>query len=147
MKSAQAIKTAQRGFTLIELMIVVVVIGILASIAIPAYTQYVVRAKLAEAISQLSDIRNRMERSYQDHRRYDCANVAMPASPAVQFFTYACSNPSGNQTFLITASGVAAQGLSGYSYTINQDGQRVTTGFPNATVPASCWLTKPGGSC
>lgn len=146
-KSAQDIKAAQLGFTLIELMIVVVIVGILAAVAIPSYNRYVVRAKVAEAISQLSDVRNRMERSYQDHRRYDCANVTMPASPAVQFFTYACSNPSGNQTFLITATGVAAQGLSGYSYTINQDNQRITTGFPDATVPASCWLTKPGGSC
>lgn len=147
MKAVQQLKTFQQGFTLIELLVVVVIVGILSSIAIPSYSQYVKRTKIAEAISQLSDVRNRMERGYQDHRNYDCGNVSMPASPSVKFFTYACSNPSGNQTFLITATGVAAEGMSGYSFTIDQANQHRTTGFPNATVPANCWLTKTGGSC
>ncbi|MCB5185939.1 prepilin-type N-terminal cleavage/methylation domain-containing protein [Methylobacillus gramineus] len=138
---------SNKGFTLIELMIVVAIIAILASIAVPAYSRYVARAKVAEAISQLSDVRNRMERSYQDRRIYDCAQVAMPASPAVRYFTYACSNPNGNQTFLITASGVATEGMSGYGFTINQDNARRTTEFPEATVPANCWITKHGGTC
>ena len=140
-------KSKQQGFTLIELMIVVAIIAILASIAVPAYSRYVARAKVAEAISQLSDIRNRMERNYQDKRRYSCTDVAMPASPAVQYFTYACSTPSGDQTFLITATGVAAQGMTGYEFTINQDNARRTTAFPDTVVPASCWVTKHGGSC
>lgn len=140
-------KHKQQGFTLIELMVVVAIIAILASIAVPSYTRYVARAKVAEAISQLSDIRNRMERNYQDKRRYSCEDVAMPTSPAVQNFSYACGTPSGNQTFLITATGVAAQGMSGYEFTINQDNARRTTAFPDSSVPANCWITKHGGSC
>ncbi|MGY1488923.1 type IV pilin protein [Methylobacillus pratensis] len=140
-------KPGQKGFTLIELMVVVAIIAILASIAVPSYSRYVARAKVAEAISQLSDIRNRMERNYQDKRRYSCEDVVMPASPAVQYFTYACGTPNGDQTFLITATGVAAQGMTGYEFTINQDNARRTTAFPDATVPANCWITKHGGSC
>ncbi|MCB5190746.1 prepilin-type N-terminal cleavage/methylation domain-containing protein [Methylobacillus arboreus] len=140
-------RVRQQGFTLIELMVVVAIIAILASIAVPSYTRYVARAKIAEAISQLSDIRNRMERSYQDNRRYDCNAVTMPSAPTVQFFTYECGTPNGNQTFLITATGVAAQGMGGYVFTINQDNVRQTTAFPGASVPANCWITKHGGSC
>ena len=139
--------SVQKGFTLIELMIVVAIIAILASIAVPSYTRYVARAKVAEAISQLSDLRNRMERNYQDKRRYSCEDVTMPTSPAVQHFSYACSTPSGNQTFLITATGVATQGMSGFEFTINQDNARRTTAFPDTSVPANCWITKHGGSC
>jgi type IV pilus assembly protein PilA len=50
-------KTFQKGFTLIELMIVVAIIGILAAIAIPAYQDYTIRAQVSEGLSLASDIK------------------------------------------------------------------------------------------
>ena len=57
MKSMKMIKKAQAGFTLIELMIVVAIIGILAAVAIPAYQNYTIKAKVGNALSSASSIK------------------------------------------------------------------------------------------
>lgn len=127
----------QKGFTLVELMIVVVVIGILASIGIPAYNDYVTRGKLAEGTSALADGRIKMEQFFQDNRTYDGG----PCPVATANFTYACSDLSAS-TYLITATG--AGNLSAFSYSINQDNTKSSaTPWGNG----ACWVTKKGDTC
>jgi type IV pilus assembly protein PilA len=59
------VKTLQKGFTLIELMIVVAIIGILAAVALPAYQDYTIRAKMSEVILALSSCRTSITEVYQ----------------------------------------------------------------------------------
>lgn len=62
--------TKNKGFTLIELMIVVVIVGILSSIALPSYQQYVRKANRADGMSAIQMILDAQERYYADHISY-----------------------------------------------------------------------------
>ena len=61
-------KKAQQGFTLIELMIVIAIIGILAAVALPAYNNYIIRAKVSEVILAASACRTAVAETYQSAR-------------------------------------------------------------------------------
>jgi len=108
------------GFTLIEAMITVAIIAILAGVALPAYNNYVVRAQLREATSQLLAMRIKMELYYQDNRSYvgACAagtvaplpppaNVGDPAG-TLKYFTITCPTLTEGppQAYTIQADGM-----------------------------------------
>lgn len=146
--------SVNRGFTLVELMIVVVVMGILAAIALPMYNEHVLEAKLVEAHSNLADIRVRAEQFFSDNRTYVGfpANCGVPATSA-KYFTYTCDNPAATAT-TYTASATARQtlGMTGAVFTINQANVRTSTytadfaakGWTNS---ATCWKRKKGETC
>jgi len=139
----------QSGFTLIELMIVVAIVGILASIAMPAYTDYIQRGKAAEATSTLADLRVKMEQYFQDNRTYVGADLLVPGpctppAGSVKYFTYTCANVTAN-TYTISAAPAAGQGMTGFAFSIDQNNAKTST-F-GGTTGATCWLTSKSGTC
>lgn len=129
-----------KGFTLIELMIVVAIIGLLASIAIPAYQDYVKKGKAAEATSALADARVKMEQFFQDNRTYEdgpCTTLA-----AGKYFSYDCGAPDAT-TYTITATGL--DDMDNFEFTIDQDNARSSK--YDGTVGGTCWLTNKSGTC
>ena len=65
---------AEKGFTLVELMIVVVIVGILAGVSIPMYGRSAKRARISEAVGALGSIRSAMRIYYSEHRTYEHDN-------------------------------------------------------------------------
>ncbi len=138
-------RQSARGFTLIELMIVVAIVAILSAIALPAYRDYVLRGQLTDARSQLSIWAARMEQFYQDNRNYGSSGGACGTTVQnTQYFTYSCANTG--QAFTLTATGTG--GTAGFSFTIDQTSARTSTAsaaWGGSTY--ACWIARRGEAC
>jgi len=142
------------GFTLIEVMVVVAIVGILATVGYPAYSDYLRRGKIAEAVSTLAETRAKLEQYFLDNRTYAGADTGnFPCNTTVlnagkKNFTYACTN-LGAGTYDLSATGQTGEGMTAFTYTINQANVRssTVTGLSGWTGNATCWVTKKGGVC
>ena len=141
------------GFTLVELMVVVAIVGILATVGYPSYTDYIVRGALADANTGLATTRALMERYYQDNRTYassgtfitPCA-VTDAAKRTYGNFVVACVGTPTATAYTLSATGSGS--ASGFTFTINEADVRATTaaktGYNTCT---NKWLMKKGATC
>lgn len=143
----------QHGFTLIEVMIVVAIIGILAAIAIPSYRDYILRGQIVDAHTALSAMRADMERHYQDNRTY--ATKGPFTSPCevpvgqrtVGSFTLSCDGQPSNTTYTLQATGSGS--TNGFVFKVDVRGRKSTTAVPSGSgwnTSNSIWVTRKGQS-
>jgi type IV pilus assembly protein PilE len=149
MSTSHAHARRAAGFTLIEVLITVVIVGILAMIALPSYSDYILRSKIIEGTTKLGDFRAQMEKYYLDNRTYlngaNCG-IADPALTAGDVFQIQCT-PVSATAYTVTATGQAAKGMNGFTMTIDQNGVKASSGPGGNYTNGACWAVRKDGSC
>ncbi|MCV2359500.1 general secretion pathway protein GspH [Paucibacter sp. TC2R-5] len=113
--------------------------------AIPAYSDYVVRGRIPDATARLATLQVQMEQFYQDNRTYVNAPGCTTDSSTSRFFDFSCASASAT-AFSLQAVGKDA--MSGFTFTVNQTGSKATSSVPSGwSTSTSCWVTKKGGIC
>ena len=125
----------QKGFTLIELMIVVAIIGVLAAFAFPAYERYMERGRLSEGRAMLMDAATRMERCYSQNTTYEnCGSV--PGESETGIYSLDVEITDNGHGFLLTAEREQNQGSNECGdLTLDHAGRRDSTQGDQG----SCW--------
>jgi len=130
-------KTVQKGFTLIELMIVVAIIGILAAIAIPAYQTYMIRAQIAEGLNLVAPLKQALVEFHKNSGTYPANNEEAALQIATSY--------TGNYVSSVSVSGDTISILYGNNANGEISGWTVSV-IAQDNAGSTSWICQSGGN-
>jgi len=134
-----------RGFTLFELLVTLVLVGIIAALALPAYRHHVVRVNRSQAMTLLLQLQGAEESHYLRHDAYTATlegappvGLGIPATSATSKYSVSVALASDGQSYVATASpiGSQSQDLECMAFSIDARGRRAVTGTADVQ---RCW--------
>lgn len=134
-------KKSQKGFTLVEVMIAVVILSILAVIAVPSYSKFITKTRRGDATNLLIEVAGEQQKFLSDHNRYatSMADLGYDSDPMLSengYYEVTVSNPS-TSTYVLTATPVAGEAQATDtecgSFMLRSNGVQTSDGGPD------CW--------
>ena len=146
LRSACNIKTTDSGFTLIEVLIVVAIIGILAAIAVPSYARYITSANRTDAMNFLTEVAGEQQRYFSENNQYaeKMSELGYGAADTFQspeaHYTISVANPNGVANGYVLSATPVAGGRQASDdecdvFTISSTGAKANTGGSSS----NCW--------
>ncbi len=134
-----------KGFTLLELMITVAIVGILGSMAYSGYRDNILRSEAVSGVAALSSFRVKLEQFFQDNRAYNNGSGSDGCGLASSFNTdkFAITCTADEQTYTLTATS------NNFTYKLDEANTKTTTAVPDgwSGKDSSCWVINKGGDC
>ncbi len=142
--SASPNSFAQRGFTLIELMIAVALVGILAAVALPSYHSVMQKSRRTEAKAALLDLASRQEKFYSLNNKYtatagDLGYATLPANTESGLYSLSITADNISYTAKATPQGNQAKDSMCYGFAIDGVGKKSNFSKTGDALTADCW--------
>lgn len=133
-----------KGFTLIEMLVTLIIVGILTTIALPVYTDHVRRSQATEGVLALSDFRVKLEQHFQDNNTYEgaCGTSGLAKIPTdLKYFTISCEE--------LSKTGYSLKATSkDFTYLVDELNNKETPSSPNNwKTSENCWIVSKDGQC